>query len=60
MVCLSEEDENGMILVHKTTMEYFQDGIKKLDKIMTWYREELEKVENENETLKEKIRSWGM
>ena len=55
-----DEDEFGRILVHKSVLEYFQEGIKKCDKMMQRYREEIDELENKNRILKEKIHSWGV
>jgi len=57
---LSEVDENGMIEVHESVLQYFKDGIKKCDIWMTKYRDEIDKLEEENRVLKEKIHSWGL
>ena len=50
-----DEDEFGRILVHKSVLEYFQEGIKKCDKMMQRYREEINELEKENRVLREKL-----
>ena len=55
-----DEDELGMVKIHKSVLEYFQEGIKKCDRMMQRYRDEIDDLEEENRILKEKIHSWGV
>ena len=57
---MSEALSGDMVTVHKNVLEYFNEGIKKCDKIMRRYRDEIDDLEEENRILKEKIHSWGV
>ena len=50
-----DEDELGMVKIHKSVLEYFQEGIKKCDRMMQRYRDEIDDLEKENRVLREKI-----
>ena len=50
-----DEDELGMVKIHKSVLEYFQEGIKKCDRMMQRYRDEIDDLEKENRVLREKL-----
>ena len=52
---MSEALSGDMVTVHKNVLEYFHSGIKKCDKMMRRYRDEIDDLERENRVLREKL-----